>query len=628
MRGAYQRSFLALCLLLSFVGTVAASPALASTQALGTIKLVAQTAYVPADGEFTLSFTWDGPLTLGTKVEARVYQPLTSIADLNSGAVDILTAPVSYSLISLPQSSGRVFTLTIPVRSFPANDSPALYLPADGVHPVSIEISDSDEILGQLNTNLIHLPDEATSIDPVSVSIILPVTQADGLASGLTIADTTVILQQHPNLPMTIQIGADGLSQLAIDEQLNSEFSEALGDRLLVVSPGLDLDPSALAEIGQGRLFTQSVDTARTQAVELGLLPATNILPWDGTLTAAGVDLIAGIGIEVLLASSGSTVRTGILNGNNTSVEAVQPSGEFSSQLDTGDDVVARAHQLLAELALLTRSDTSPVILGGDAFQQLDRRSLEILLDSWEVLAPVQLVSLQQAVAAQSSPPIRVAEQPEQDLAPLGEIITQIEAMIATYQSYFLNGGTEPEWFQTALISSLSRERNPTDRQLRINQIVEDIETSFAPINVVENQQFTLTTTRFALPLQLETAAVGPRQVLIRFQSDKIKVYTDSTYSSDQDLIVTLSPGATTMTINVEAKALGLSPVDVIILTPDGQRQLATGQFSVRSTGIPGLGLLLSGTAGVFLFVWWLTHHRRERKGEANPIAEADNVTA
>lgn len=630
MTNSLHRSFLALCLVVGVIGTVVASPASASTssQSVGTINLIAQTAYVPADGEFTLSFTWDGPLTLGTKVEARVYQPLSSIQELNSGASDILTAPVTYSLLGLPQSAERVFTLTLPVRSFPANDSPALYLPAAGVHPVSIEISDGDAILGRLNTNLIHLPDDVTSIDPVPVSMILPVTQADGLASGLTVADTTAILQQHPDLPMTIQIGADGLSQLAINEQLTNEFREALGDRLLIVSPGLNLDPSALAEIGQGQLFTQSVETARNQAMELGLTPATNILPWDGTITSSGVDLLAGIGIEVLLASSRSTLQSGTLRGDSSTVEAIQPNGEFSSQLDTGDDVVARAHRLLAELALLTLSETRPVFLGGDAFQQIDRRSLEILLDSWEALAPVQLVSFGQAIGAQTSLPIRVAEQPEQDLAPLGETITQIEAMIATYQSYFLDGGTEPAWFQTALISSLSRERNPTDRQLRINQIVEDIEASFAPIDVVDNQQFTLTTTRFALPLQLQTAATGPRQVLIRFQSDKIKVYTDSTYASDEDLIVTLSPGATTMTINVEAKALGLSPVDVIILTPDGQRQLASGQFSVRSTGIPGLGLLLSGTAGLFLVVWWLTHHRRERNGKALPIAHTDSVAA
>ncbi len=58
---------------------------------------------------------------------------------------------------------------------------------------------------------------------------------------------------------------------------------------------------------------------------------------------------------------------------------------------------------------------------------------------------------------------------------------------------------------------------------------------------------------------------------------------------------------------------LGASQLEVSVWTPDGARVLATNQFQVRSTAVPGLGLLISAAAVVFLIVWWYVDHRRTR---------------
>ncbi|MEZ5341146.1 MAG: hypothetical protein R2706_06770 [Acidimicrobiales bacterium] len=622
-----------LATLVVMLGLVAQVSPASAAQDQPTIAMLNQVAYVNADGEFTLSFAWDGGLSPDIEVVFRVYQPLTSAAQLGMAPTpgNVLTVPWEQPLISLERPANGQFTLTVPVRSFSTADSTALYLPGSGVHPVSLELTRGGTTIGRITTNLIHLPGDATSIEPVPVSIVLPVTHADGLATGVTVADATTILTHHPDLPLTVQIGASVLSQLEIDSQLNEDFRTALADRTVIVSPGLDLDPSALAAINQGALFTQSVESARNQARELGLRPATNVFPWDGTITSEGVDLLTSLGVDIVLTAAGSTIRSGQLVGTNTTLNVIQPNNEFSTELDIGADAVTRAYELLAELALLTETDRSPVVLGGNGFQRLDRKSLGLLLEAWEGLGPVQPVSLEEAVRQMPDRANRAAESPEQDLAPLREVINQIDAVIQSYTSYYISGGAEPNRFRTALISALSRERNPADRLLRIEQLATNVEAAFAPITIVDQQEFTLTTTRFALPLQLRNDAEGPRLVHLRFQSDKIKVYTDDTYTTNaatSDVVVTLEPGETTITINVEAQTLGRSPVDVIVLTPDGQRQLASGSFAIRSTAIPGLGLLLSGTAGVFLVLWWFLHHRRERQAAAIAKTQSDSVTA
>ena len=44
-----------------------------------------------------------------------------------------------------------------------------------------------------------------------------------------------------------------------------------------------------------------------------------------------------------------------------------------------------------------------------------------------------------------------------------------------------------------------------------------------------------------------------------------------------------------------------------------GNLELATARFEIRSTAIPGLGLLVSLSAVGLLGLWWVVDHRRRR---------------
>jgi len=92
---------------------------------------------------------------------------------------------------------------------------------------------------------------------------------------------------------------------------------------------------------------------------------------------------------------------------------------------------------------------------------------------------------------------------------------------------------------------------------------------------------------------------------------------------------VVLPAGVSTVNVEMESRSLGRSPLRIQIMTPD-RVLLAETSFGVRSTAVPGLGLLLSATALLFLMVWWArsimtTRARRKHPASANPepIAEA-----
>ena len=70
----------------------------------------------------------------------------------------------------------------------------------------------------------------------------------------------------------------------------------------------------------------------------------------------------------------------------------------------------------------------------------------------------------------------------------------------------------------------------------------------------------------------------------------------------------------TRIDIPVRARATGAFPLLIDVRTPDGRRSLSTSRYTVRSTAVSGVGLLLSVGAGVFLTVWWARHWRRTRR--------------
>ncbi len=105
------------------------------------------------------------------------------------------------------------------------------------------------------------------------------------------------------------------------------------------------------------------------------------------------------------------------------------------------------------------------------------------------------------------------------------------------------------------------------------------------------------------LPLTIRNGSNGPRSVRLEFRGDRVAVAQDGD-------IVTVPPGETTLELDARARALGVSTLEVTALTPDRAMVLSSTRYQIRSTAIPGLGWAISGSALLFLLLWWFRTSR------------------
>ena len=142
----------------------------------------------------------------------------------------------------------------------------------------------------------------------------------------------------------------------------------------------------------------------------------------------------------------------------------------------------------------------------------------------------------------------------------------------------------------------------------RVDLIDAAIRKATGVITTRASRSVTLTSRRASVPLSIENSSSRPVRVRVTLASQKL----DFPKGSDQ--IIRLPPGNTTIQFEVEARASGTFPVLVSVGSPDGGLDLQRARYTVRSSGVSGVGLVLTIGAGLFLAAWWLTHWRRSRR--------------
>ena len=110
------------------------------------------------------------------------------------------------------------------------------------------------------------------------------------------------------------------------------------------------------------------------------------------------------------------------------------------------------------------------------------------------------------------------------------------------------------------------------------------------------------------IPVSLRNDAGRPVRVRVLFDSDKLE------FRDGESLEVTLTDETTRLDVRVRTLASGASPLDITVTSPDSGVHLANARYTVRSTAVSGVGLVLSLGAGVFLLVWWARHWRDARR--------------
>lgn len=553
-------------------------------------------------------------------IEVTVFSRITDEADVDRpptrplNRVDPL--PLSEVPIVVDGIGRELHRIQLPVRSgAPFDDRERVLIPEPGVYPMTVELHDSNGLLATHRTRFIRLAQETSgeaTAAPIPVAVLLPVTAAD----GLTLADAVGLLESHPAHPITVALHEGTQSQLRSDPELAAQFVAAVGQRQIVTSSGLQLDPSALAEIGQDAVYANSVKADREGYEELGLSinPTMNII--DTPLTEQGARALLSTGTKTVIGNNQDS--GGFLAVDGSRLDLVTIDDSMSSTFATDDSGPIVATQVLAKLVLRGEADNSAVVLGGLAMGQRPLAALDaflIALSQPGAPQPVAVADIKRDTA------LRPAERPSQDLGPLAASLVAIQNGIATYESSYQAGGIPPRQFRDRMLASLSRTRNQADRERSLDLVARQLSEELDVISLPESQPVNLAARSAPIPLVVESRAKGPRMVMVKFVSDKISVSRD-------EQVILVEPGTSSVDVEVEARSLGVSPLEVSIWTPDGKEQLALTTFQVRSTAIPGVGLLLSTIGIVLLCSWWWVDNRRRTKERIAAEAASLDISA
>ncbi len=620
------------CILGLLAVVVSATPAAAQTDTDNRAPLppifltvTAQSSVVAADGSFLVEVAITPTDLLTRRSDVEDFELAVTVFDrvADEPGVDLPpSVPVNrlepVRLGDLVPSGTGHYRLELPLRSGGDTQTSRVLLTESGVYPVTIELRNNDGTLAATRTNLIRMsdgdqdPDNQQNPDglpftrPLGVATVLTVVPAE----GVTVDDARRLLVNHPTAPITVLMSEGVASQLRADTELATEFAQAVGDRPVISGPMVDLDPSALAEIGRPGIYQRALNETWDDLRLLGLEPVTDTTVVTRELTAAGVETLGEMGITTVVDTSPASTSNGYMQTGGHRIDLLRFDTDLSELFDEGTSGVLQANRVLAHLTLRAGNDNTPVVLGGPALGQRPINGLDVFL-TW--LAETDAIrALALSDVADTNLRRRPAERPTQNLAADAGLLADIESILAGFEAMSEDAdgdgvGTTPDEYRRRLWSALALERNVDDRRRALLVFSEELGQELEVITLPVAQTVTMAARDGSVPLIIESRAAGPRRIMLRFRSDKFKVLQDSQ-------LVTVEPGTSSIDVEVQARSLGSSQIEVSVWTPDGNIRLATNQFQVRSTAVPGLGLLISGGALVFLIIWWFIDHRKLRR--------------
>ena len=242
-------------------------------------------------------------------------------------------------------------------------------------------------------------------------------------------------------------------------------------------------------------------------------------------------------------------------------------------------------------------------------------RLATVLGDDLAPLRSVDVATLVRDVASLGGRPLRPATPID-----LGDHPTQLveaRSRPSSLSSLTGPGDDEVSILDQRLLLSDERSLTPAERQAYVASVTRVVDRRLAGVEAPPRQTITLTSSDGDLPLTLRNQLDAPVNVLIELDADSRLELRGATV-----VRTTLQPGSNTIDIPVHARVPGQSWVDISIRTPDGAVLLDEVRYSVRSTAISGLGLVLSVGAALFLLLWWARHGAeswRARHAAADP---------
>lgn len=657
-------ALLAMVAVTPLTGSAEAVPGgVAQDTAAPRLHLVRQTAWVAPGTTFVLRVAMNGRVDPGTTVEATVFSATGSRADFaeqldGQGLGERLadSGPLALRGSAAPTAEARFST-----DGTPADGEVEVALDAPGVYPVEARLVAADgEVVDRLVTHLVHLPDAASDAPPLDLAVVMPIDGGPGIRpdggrrvdpGGSDRVNTLLAaLNSHSGVPLTVVPTPDTVVSMSGTPRI-ARLRRAVDGRQVLSSQYVPLDVSAWVAAGMDDdLVRQTTAGEVALADRLVDRPDRRTAVADATLTADAVGRLRDLGADQLVvpeealapldASAFPTTLAQpfeVQDAAGHTTRSVAADLALREHIDRTDDPVLDASNLLADLAVLffdRPAERRGVVLTLPTVWAPTDRFLDTLLAALaddSVVAPVTIDQLfQQVPEATVGGPADPGGEPlvrtlEPEASPsLGGYPEALPLTRLTTQGFLSFAGRDNPVvlsMQRRLLVSGSAEFDRSQRRAYLTAISLQIDNAASSVRPPERGNITLTSRSGRIPLNISNENLYDVTVRIQFDSDKLS------FPHGDTLIVHLPRSAVrSFDIDVEARSSGTFPLRMTITSPDEIVVVSHSRFTVRSTAVSGVGLVLSIGAGLFLALWWASHFRKVRR--ARKLVAADEAAA
>ncbi len=614
---------------------------------------VSQTPWVTRTGTWraTLELTGAPP---GSRLSADLYDRVTTRDEAVAAQYTAIDGRFRGSLPEValdevPAEGGRrEVTLAVSLRQpSPSTIRPGWSFFTDGlrpgVYPVDVRVTDADGVeQGRIVLLLTRVPSDdepGAAAPPLVVAPVVrlggpPTVGPDGdettdlitgartqaLAEGLDLAD-----DDGAPLPLTLVPRPESIEATARDDEgaaALDRLRDATRTGQVVDGPYVDVPVSSWIQRGMHDELTRQRNRGNGILAEhLGRIDSST---WDATggLTTETAAALWPVGVRtVLLGRNGLGTDLGpgsgpysIDVGEGRTLAALVPDASASDALVRRDDPVLDAAALAAELSLEVPAEgpARGIVLVAPDEWPADPDSVTLLADVLlDPDAPVEAVTTNDLVdRATDQGPRAMAPTMLRDLGSYPDRLADARSRLSSLTSMVGEGDPEVGAFDQRLLLSGASSFTLDEQLAYVDSVIAVTDERFSQVVAPDRQTYTLTSSDGDLPLTLLNEHDVPVQVLIELRSGSGNVE----FRDGDRRLVALQPGSNPLRIPVHARAPGDSSFDIVVRSPDGVVVLDQVRYTVRSTAVPGLGVVLSAGAAGFLVIWWARHWRRDRR--------------
>jgi hypothetical protein len=613
------------------------------------------------------------------RVEVSLYPRLyTRTAFRQSLTGDFNSSPDYYSgalkVSDLPAVGGGV-QLRLPINpagglSQAAGMLQPAYLSSTnfGVYPMQIGmVNASGSTVGRpITTYLVWVPGP-TGLPRLSVSWVLPVQASPAVEPpGYAKLNPTEMsdinaeirsLASHPTVPVSLQVEPQVAAALSNGGPAGRATLAALGglagDPYHQILPAtyVPVDLPSLATSGlTGEIGDQVTAGANTLRTLLHASPSNDTWAVNGPMDPTTVSVLRARGATRLVVpdsdlrtfSYNFTFARPVLLTSNPGVEAVGADTGLESHFTNRGDQVLQGEQLLAELAMIdseTPGQTRGVAILAPQTWTPSADFIDTVLGGLHGNPLLQATTVDQLFS--SVPPATADGQtlarsltdnhpaPFPGTADVHRGRRELAALAATYP-----GATAMRAeLDRRLLALESSTLSTAGRFGAMKRFDAAVDRQLGKVAVPPNVSLTLTARNGTLPLTVVDRGPVPARVVLRLTSQKLNFRpftppagTCQTSATAVTCQLRISGPVAALKVPVQTRTTGVFSLLLTLRAPGSAVSLSQARYTVRSTAVSLVAVVLMIGAGLLLVVWWIRDRRHGHRARhlIEPVDQAE----